>query len=110
MCACVEFDLFIIILIFPLKLVRRHEHSDGESFSYFIYLRETSLFLSRKGDIPPSVLGGNPGSLQKASRKKMKLYLIVVLSLISVIAFACSIIFLYILRRKVAKSQGNCFA
>ena len=42
MCACVEFDLFIIILIFPLKLVRRHEHSDGESFSYFIYLRETS--------------------------------------------------------------------
>ena len=68
------------------------------------------LFLSCKGNIPRSVGGGIPGSLEKHSRRKMPLSLIVVVSLISVTVLSCTIIFLYIWRRKMAMRQGTCFA
>ena len=67
------------------------------------------LFLSCKGGTPSEVVG-NPGSVDEASSRKISLSLIVAVSLISVIAFSCTIIFVYLWRRKMAKRQGNCFA
>ncbi|KAM4110553.1 hypothetical protein ACB094_03G203600 [Castanea mollissima] len=60
-----------------------------------------------QGITPPSIVRGKPGSLDEASKRKMALSLIVAVSLMSVIAFSCTIIFIYILRRKMAKRQEN---
>ena len=69
-----------------------------------------ALFLSCKGDSPPAEVRGNPGSVDVASSRKMSLTLIVAVSLMIVIAFSCTIIFVYLWRRKMANRQGNCFA
>ncbi|KAL4620262.1 hypothetical protein ACB092_06G140600 [Castanea dentata] len=64
----------------------------------------SNLNCTHKGDTPSEVVG-NPGSVDEASSRKISLSLIVAVSLLSVIAFSCAIIFVYLWRRKMAKRQ-----
>ncbi|XP_030928460.1 G-type lectin S-receptor-like serine/threonine-protein kinase At4g03230 [Quercus lobata] len=67
----------------------------------------SNLNCTHQGDTPPSEVVGNPGSVDEASSRKISLSSIVAVSLISVIAFSCTIIFVYFWRRKMAKRQEN---
>uniref|UniRef100_A0A7N2R9A6 non-specific serine/threonine protein kinase n=1 Tax=Quercus lobata TaxID=97700 RepID=A0A7N2R9A6_QUELO len=67
----------------------------------------SNLNCTHQGDTPPSEVVGNPGSVDEASSRKISLSLIVAVSLISVIAFSSTIIFVYLWRRKMAKRKEN---
>nr|XP_023913706.1 G-type lectin S-receptor-like serine/threonine-protein kinase At4g03230 [Quercus suber] len=67
----------------------------------------SNLNCTHQGDTPPSEVVWNPGPVDEASSRKISLSLIVAVSLISVIAFSSTIIFVYLWRRKMAKRKEN---